>query len=128
LLIFRAPRLLSLCWGLFFVDTMRIMQRDTNTKAQHRRTKGEPMAKATSPGAALAKLAQSREAIRAQTAALDAEEKTLRKALKRESAERVGAAFAGLDLGEVTKAQAAQLARAVQQHGVAETLARLAAK
>ena len=86
------------------------------------------MAKGKSPSAALAKLAQSREAMRAQAAALDAEEKTLRKALVRESAERVGAAFASLDLGEVTKAQAAKLARAVQRLGVTETLARLETK
>ena len=86
------------------------------------------MAKAKNPSAALAKLAQSREAIRVQAAALDAEEKALRKALVRESAERVRAAFAGLDLGDVTKGQATQLARAVQRLGIVETLARLATK
>ena len=86
------------------------------------------MAKGKSPSAALARLAQSREAIRAQAAALDAEEKALRKALMRESAERVGAAFAGLDLGDVSRGQAGQLARAVQRLGVAETLARLDTK
>ncbi len=86
------------------------------------------MAKGKSASAALAKLAQNRAAIRAQAAALDAEEKELKKALAREGVERLGAAFSGLDLGEVSKPQAAKFARRVQQLGLSESLARLEAK
>jgi hypothetical protein len=86
------------------------------------------MVKAKSTNAALARLAQNREAIRAQTAALDAEEKALLKALAREGVERLGAAFARLDLGEISKGDATRFARAVGSLGFAGTLARLEAK
>jgi hypothetical protein len=90
--------------------------------------KGMGMAKAQNPGAELAKLERQREALRSSAAALDAREKQLKKALAREGAERLAAAFAGLDLGEVSKAQAGQFAKAVQSLGFAAALVRLTGK
>ena len=86
------------------------------------------MAKAKTANAALAKLAQNREAIRAQAAALDVEEKLLRKELARESAERLGAAFGRHDLGEISKGDATRFAKAVSARGFADALVRLEAK
>ena len=86
------------------------------------------MAKAKSANAALARLAQNREAIRAQAAALDAQEKELRKALAREGAERLGAAVGRHDLGEISKGDATRFAKAVAALGLAGALARLEAK
>ena len=86
------------------------------------------MAKAKTANAALAKLAQNREAIRAQAAALDVEEKLLRKELARDSAERLGAALGRHDLGEISKGDAARFAKAVSARGFAAALARLEAK
>ena len=86
------------------------------------------MAKTKTANAALAKLAQNREAIRAQSAALDAQEKELRKALAREAAERLGAAFGRHDLGEISKGDATRFAKAVAALGFADALARLEAK
>ena len=86
------------------------------------------MVKAKSANAALARLAQNREAIRAQTAALDAEEKALRKTMAREGAERLGAAFGRHDLGEISKGDATRFAKAVSARGFADALARLEAK
>ena len=86
------------------------------------------MAKAQNAGAELAKLERQREALRASAAELDAREKTLKKALAREGAERLAAAFAGLDLGEVSKTQAAQFAKATVALGLGGALARLTAK
>ena len=86
------------------------------------------MAKAKTANAALARLAQSREAIRAQSAALDAQEKELRKALAREGAERLGAAFGRHDLGEISKGDATRFAKAVSARGFADALTRLEAK
>ena len=86
------------------------------------------MAKAKNPGAALAKLERQREANRAQAAALNAREKELKKELSREGAERLAGAFSGLDLGEVSKPQASQFAKAVQSLGFAAALARLTGK
>lgn len=86
------------------------------------------MVKAKSANAALAKLAQVREANRAQAALIDAEEKALLKALAREGAERLGAAFARLDLGEISKGDATRFARAVGNLGFADALSRLEAK
>ena len=86
------------------------------------------MAKTKTANAALARLAQNREAIRAQSAALDAQEKELRKALAREGAERLGAAFGRHDLGEISKGEATRFAKAVSARGFAAALARLEAK
>lgn len=86
------------------------------------------MAKAKSANAALARLAQNREAIRAQAAALDAEEKALRKAMAREGAERLVAAFGRHDLGEISKGDATRFAKVVAALGFAGALARLEAK
>ena len=86
------------------------------------------MAKAKSANAALARLAQNREAIRAQAAALDVEEKALRKARAREGAERLGAAFGRHDLGEISTRDATRFAKAVSARGFADALARLEAK
>ena len=86
------------------------------------------MAKTKTANAALARLVQNREAIRAQSAALDAQEKELRKALAREGAERLGAAFGRHDLGEISKRDAARFAKAVSARGFADALARLEAK
>ena len=86
------------------------------------------MVKAKSANAALARLAQNREAIRAQTAALDAEEKALRKTMAREGAERLGAAFGRHDLGEISKGDATRFAKAVSARGFADALARIEAK
>ena len=86
------------------------------------------MAKAQNPGTALAKLGREREALRAAAAALDTREKELKRALARESAERLAAAFSGLDLGEVSKAGASQFSKAVQSLGFAAALARLTGK
>ena len=86
------------------------------------------MAKTTTANAALAKLAQNREAIRAQSAALDAQEKELRKALAREAAQRLGAAFGRHDLGEISKGDVTRFAKAVAALGFAGALARLEAK
>ena len=86
------------------------------------------MVKAKSANVALARLAQNREAIRAQAAALDAQEKQLRKALAREGAERLGAAFGRHDLGEISKRDATRFAKAVSARGFADALARLEAK
>ena len=86
------------------------------------------MAKAKTANAALARLVQNREAIRAQSAALDAQEKELRKALAREGAERLGAAFGRHDLGEISKGDATRFAKAVLARGFADALARLEAK
>ena len=86
------------------------------------------MAKTKTANAALARLAQNREAIRAQSAALDAQEKELRKALAREGAERLGAAFGRHDLGEISKRDATRFAKVVAARGFADALARLEAK
>ena len=86
------------------------------------------MAKTKTANAALARLAQNREAIRAQAAALDAEEKALRKVMAREGAERLGAAFGRHDLGEISKDDATRLAKVVAALGFAGALARLEAK
>ena len=86
------------------------------------------MAKTKTANAALARLAQNREAIRAQSAALDAQEKELRKALAREGAERLGAAFGRHDLGEISKREAIRFAKAVSARGFTDALARLEAK
>ena len=86
------------------------------------------MVKAKTANAALARLAQNREAIRAQSAALDAEEKALRKAMAREGAERLGSAFGRHDLGEISKRDATRFAKAVSARGFADALARLEAK
>ena len=86
------------------------------------------MVKAKSANAALARLAQNREAIRAQTAALDAEEKALRKTMAREGAERLGAAFGRHDLGEISKRDATRFAKVVATLGLAGALTRLEAK
>ena len=86
------------------------------------------MAKTKTANAALARLVQNREAIRAQSAALDAQEKELRKALAREGAERLGAAFGRHDLGEISKGDATRFAKAVSARGFADALARLEAK
>ena len=81
------------------------------------------MAKAQNSGVALAKLEREREALRAAAVALDVREKQLRKALAREGAERLAAAFSGLDLGDVSKAQAYQFAKAVSSLGLSQALA-----
>ena len=86
------------------------------------------MANTKSANAALARLAQNREANRAQSAALDAQERELRKALAREGAERLGAAFGRHDLGEISKGDATRFAKAVSGRGFADALARLEAK
>jgi prefoldin subunit 5 len=86
------------------------------------------MARAQNAGAELAKLERQREALRASAAELDAREKTLKRALAREGTERLAVAFGTLDLGEVSKAQAVQFAKAVAALGLAEALARLTAK
>jgi hypothetical protein len=86
------------------------------------------MAKTQNAGAELAKLERQREALRASAAELDAREKTLKRALAREGTERLAAAFGTLDLGDVSKAQAAQFAKAVAALGLAGALARLTAK
>ena len=86
------------------------------------------MANTKTANAALARLAQNREAIRAQSAALDAQERELRQALAREGAERLGAAFARHDLGEISKRDATRFAKAVSARGFAAALARLEAK
>ena len=85
------------------------------------------MAKTKTANAALARPEQNREAIRAQSAALDAQEKELRKALAREGAERLGAAFGRHDLGEISKGDATRFAKAVAALGFAGALARLEA-
>lgn len=86
------------------------------------------MAKAKTANAALARLAQNREAIRSQSAALNAQEKELRKALAREGAERLGSAFGRHDLGEISKGEATRFAKAVSARGFAAALARIEAK
>jgi hypothetical protein len=86
------------------------------------------MAKGQNAIAELAKLARQREALRSSAAELDAREKVLKRALAREGAERLAAAFGGLDLGDVSKTQAAQFAKAVHKLGLAESLARLTVK
>ena len=86
------------------------------------------MAKTKTANAALARLAQNREAIRAQSAALDAQEKELRKTLAREGAERLGAAFGRIDLGEISKGDATRFAKVVAALGFADALARLEGK
>ena len=86
------------------------------------------MAKTKTANAALARLVQNREAIRAQSAALDAQEKELRKALAREGAERLAAAFGRHDLGEISKGDATRFAKAVSARGFADALTRLEAK
>jgi hypothetical protein len=90
--------------------------------------RGMGMAKAQNPGAELAKLERQREALRSSAAALDVREKELKRALAREGAERLAAAFSGLDLGEFSKAQAAQFAKAVASLGLAQALALVTAK
>jgi hypothetical protein len=86
------------------------------------------MAKGLNPTAALAKLAQDREALRARTAELDTRERELKVAVAREGATRLATAIAGLNLGEVSKAQAVEFGRHVQRLGLAGSLTRLAAK
>lgn len=83
------------------------------------------MGKASS---ALAKIARDREAVAAQAAALDVQEKEMRKALAREGTARLALAFDKVDVGEVSKGDATRFAKRVQQLGLAETLARLDAK
>ena len=78
--------------------------------------------------AALAKLTRDREAIVAQAAALDIQEKEMRQALAREGAAKLALAFSKVDLGEVSKGDATRIAKAVHRHGLAETLTRLEAK
>jgi hypothetical protein len=86
------------------------------------------MAKALNPTAALAKLAQDREAIRVRATELDAQEKELKKAVSREGATRLSTVISDLDIGLVSKAQATEFGRLVQRLGLAESLSRLAAK
>ena len=97
-------------------------------RTRRNRARGQMMAKAKTANAALARLAQNREAIRAQAAALDAEEKALRKAMAREGAERLGAAFGRHDLGEISKGDATRFAKVVAALSFAGALARLEAK
>ena len=85
------------------------------------------MAKTKTANAALARLAQNREEIRAQSSALDAQEKALRKTMAREGAERLGAAFGRHDLGEISNGDATRFARLVAALGFAGALARLEA-
>jgi hypothetical protein len=86
------------------------------------------MAKGLNPTAALAKLAQDREAVRVRAAELDALEKDLKKAIGIEGATRLSTAMAGLSLGEVSKAKATEFGRHVQRLGLNESLTRLAVK
>jgi hypothetical protein len=86
------------------------------------------MAKALNPTTALAKLAQDRDAIRVRSAQLDAQERELKKAVAREGAARLSAAISGLNLGDVSKAQAVEFGRQVQRLGLSESLKRLSIK
>ena len=86
------------------------------------------MASAPKPNAALAKLARDREAIAARAAALDVEEKAIRKSLSQAGAATLSLTFGKLDLGEVSKPEALRLARAVQRLGLSDALARLESK
>lgn len=86
------------------------------------------MASTGKASAALAKLARDREAIRVQAAALDVQEKAMRKALAHEGIATLIAALGKLDLGEVSKADAARFAKSVQRLGLSQSLERLEAK
>ena len=86
------------------------------------------MAATGKTSAALAKFVRDREAIAAQVAALDVQEKEMLAALSREGVARLAAAVGKLDLGEVTKGEATRFAKRVQQLGFSEALARLDAK
>jgi hypothetical protein len=86
------------------------------------------MAMAQNAIADLVRFEREREALRISAAALDQREIDLKRALARERAERLGAAFSALDLGDVSKTQAAQFAKAAQTLGLVESVARLTTK